>query len=260
MTFIDFLKIPHVKNMGDCDDRSLTLLHREILLQNRFLWKVYQTFYRELMSHVPEFVTKRLVELGSGAGFIKTLYPSVQTSDILDLPDLDMTFDGCKMPFEDAELDGILMINVLHHIKDVDLFFCEANRVLKKLGRIVMIEPANTVWGRFIYTRFHHEIFDPSADWHVDGTRPLLDANDALAWIIFERDREQFVQKYPALKIIRCYCHTPISYLLSGGFSLKQLLPGWMYGVIRASEQVIRFSNRWTGMFQTVVLEKCEVD
>ena len=256
MGLLDLLKLPQTKEAAACDDRSLTLLHKEILLQKGFLRKIYEDFYRDLMSNISAPQTKTLVELGSGAGFIKRLYPWVQTSDVLDLPGLDRVFDATEMPFEDNSIDGILLINVLHHIKDIERFFEEAGRVLKAGGRIVMIEPANTPWARFIYTRFHHEVFDPNAGWQVEGGRPLLDGNDALAWIIFNRDKDIFARKFPELKLINLYHHTPIAYLLSGGFTLRQLVPAWMYGFIRAIETVCRFSNNVTGMFQTIVLEK----
>ncbi len=251
-----FLKLPQVKEASSLDDRSLTLLHKEILLQKGFMRKVYEKFYRELILNIPGHETKKLIELGSGAGFIKQIFPTVQTSDVLDLPGLDKVFDATKMPLDDKTIDGILLINVLHHIKNVEKFFTESCRVLKESGRIVLIEPANTPWARFVYTRFHHEVFDPQADWQVEGERPLLDGNDALAWIIFHRDKEIFAKKYPDLKIIKLNCHTPISYLLSGGFTLKQLLPSCSYGIISGIESMFRFTGNLTGMFQTIVLEK----
>ena len=195
MGLLNVLKLPQARETATCDDRSLTLLHRDILLQKGFLRKIYEDFYKDLMSHITAPEIKTLVELGSGAGFIKRIYPWVQTSDVLDLAGLDRVFDATKMPFEDKTVDGILLINVLHHIKEVEQFFAEAGRVLKDSGRVVMIEPANTPWARFIYTRFHHEVFDPDAGWQVEGDRPLLDGNDALAWIIFSRDKDRFAPK-----------------------------------------------------------------
>jgi SAM-dependent methyltransferase len=256
MGLLGLLKMPQVKEASTLDDRSLTLLHKEILLQKGFLRKVYERFYRNLMSNIVEPGAKTLVELGSGAGFIKQMFPNVQTSDVLDLPGLDKVFDATKMPFDDKTVDGILLIDVLHHIKNVEQFFSESSRILKEQGRVVLIEPANTPWARFIYTRFHHEVFDPGADWQVHGERPLLDGNDALAWIIFHRDKELFEKKFPELKIIKTYCHTPLAYLLSGGFTLRQLLPSWSYVIISSVESMFQFAGNLTGMFQTIVLEK----
>ena len=256
MGLLNSLKLPQVKNAIDHDDCSLTLLHKQILQEKKFLWKVYETFYRNLMSHIPNHETGTIVELGSGAGFVKQMYPNVQTSDVLDLPDLDKIFDATKMPFDNNSIDAILLINVLHHIKNVEQFFAEVTRVLKDTGRLVMIEPANTLWSRFVYTRFHHEVFDPNAGWQVEGTRPLFDGNDALAWIIFNRDKELFQTKFPELNIVKVYNHTPVSYLISGGFTLKQLLPTWMYRPVRCFESLFQFTSGLTGMFQTIVIEK----
>lgn len=256
MGMLDLLKLPQVKTAINMDDCSLTLLHKQILMEKKFLRKVYESFYRDLMSHVQYYENGTFIELGSGAGFIKQMYPKIQTSDVLDLPDLDRIFDATKMPFKNNSVDAIVLINVLHHIKNIELFFAEVTRVLKETGRIVMIEPANTLWSRFVYTRFHHEVFDPNADWQVEGSRHLLDGNDALAWIIFNRDKEQFQKKYPELNIIKIYNHTPVSYLISGGFTLKQLLPSCMYVPVRCIESLFQFAGSLTGMFQTIVLER----
>ncbi len=256
MGLLDLLKLPQVKTAIDMDDCALTLLHKQILMEKKFLLKVYENFYRDLMSHIPDHENGTLIELGSGAGFIKQMYPKVQTSDVLDLPDLDRVFDATKMPFDNSSVDAILMINVLHHIKNVEMFFAEVTRILKYEGRIVMIEPANTLWSRFVYSRFHHEVFDPDADWQVEGASHLLDGNDALAWVIFNRDKKLFEKKYPELNIIKIYNHTPVSYLISGGFTLKQLLPSWMYAPVRCTESLFQFTSGLTGMFQTIVLER----
>jgi hypothetical protein len=61
MGFLELLKLPHVKDVSESDDRALTLLHREILSHKGFLRKLYKTFYRDLMSHVPGHEKKTIV-------------------------------------------------------------------------------------------------------------------------------------------------------------------------------------------------------
>jgi len=256
MGLLEALRLPHAKQASAHDDRQLTLLHKEILSRKGFLRKIYAGWYRDLMSRVPDPQTGTIVELGSGPGFIKEMYPRVQTSDVLELPGLDRVIDAAGMPFANQSIDAILMIDVLHHMKNVEQFFTEAGRVLKPGGRIAMIEPANTPWARFVYSRFHHEPFEPAAGWQIKGDRPLSDANDALAWIIFTRDRTTFENKFPRLRIISISHHTPIAYLLSGGFTLKQLVPTWMYVPVRGLERCFGFCNGLSAMFQTTVLEK----
>jgi len=83
------------------------------------------------------------------------------------------------------------MFDVLHHIPHPREFFKEALRCLKVGGQIGMIEPANTLWGRFIYKNFHHEGFDTKAGWKLSAGGPLSNGNGAIPWIIF-RETEKF--------------------------------------------------------------------
>ncbi|MBK9045401.1 MAG: class I SAM-dependent methyltransferase [Bacteroidetes bacterium] len=99
--------------------------------------------------------------------------PNVLTSDIIKLPTCDTVIDCTNIPFEDNYFDSILMVDVLHHISNVELFFLEAQRKLKPGGSIVMSEPWNCAWSRFIYKNFHHEPFDVNADWSIPENGPL---------------------------------------------------------------------------------------
>jgi hypothetical protein len=119
-----------------------------------------------------------------------------------------------------------------------------------------MIEPANTPWARFIYKNFHHERFDVQGDWQVAKGGPLSHSNSAMPWIIFVRDREVFERDFPQLKIAAISNHTPLRYLLSGGFSVRQLAPGFSYPAVKAIECLMSPANNWLGMFMTVILEK----
>ena len=160
---------------------------------------------------------------------MKTLCPSIICSDILPLPGNDITFSASEMPFSENEISGIFMIDAFHHIPDSDKFLHEVSRVLKKDGQMIMIEPANSMWGRFIYKNFHHEPFITSGDWHIPDIGPLSGANDALPWIVFERDIKKFNTLFPSFEVVSIRYHTPFRYLLSGGVSYRQLLPNFLY-------------------------------
>ena len=258
MALFDRLKLPEVRDIEHCDDLTLSEIHLQIIRKKDFLRRIYLDFYRELIDWVDYADDRRILELGSGGGFLKELYPHIITSDVLGLQTVDHVFSACQMPFEDASLDGIVMIDVLHHIPDVRAFFREAIRCLKAGRRVVMIEPANTLWSRFVYTHFHHEDFDPKAVWEFPSSGPLSTANGALPWIVFRRDRALFEQEFPQLKILKCQCHTPLRYLLSGGLTLKQLVPSWSYSAVKGLEWILSPLNGMIGMFQTVVLEKAD--
>ncbi len=273
MKTIDWLKLPETMGIEDLDDPATTLLHAEIIQKKPFLKKLYIDFYKQFKKAVSDSNNKVLVELGSGGGFIKEVISDVITSDVLELPNVDKVFSALDMPFEEASVDAFFMFNVLHHITEPRAFFKEALRCLKVGGRVVMIEPANTLWSRFIYKNFHHEAFDAQApEWCCQGqakwepgprkagslqeSGPLSGGNGALAWIIFWRDRKIFESEFPSLRIVRMHNHTPLRYLLSGGLTLRQLVPSFSYPAVKAIEYTLPPINDLLGMFQTIELEK----
>jgi len=253
---IKWLRLPESKDIKDLDDPATTLLHAQIIQKKPFLKNLYIDFYKQLKKAIPDFENKVLVELGSGGSFIKEIIGNVITSDILQLPNVDKVFSASKIPFEDGSVGAFLMIDVLHHITEPRVFFTEAARCLEVSGKIVMIEPANTLWARFIYRNFHHELFETQADWTLEAGGPLSVGNGALPWIIFSRDRKIFESQFPSLKIIAIRNHTPFRYLLSGGLSYRQLVPSFTYQLVKALEFALSPFNDWLGMFQTIELEK----
>lgn len=256
MSVIEWFKLPETKCIKDLDDPATTLLHAEIVQKKKFLKKLYIDFYKEFGNVIPEPEKKVLVELGSGGGFIKEVIEGVITSDILDLPNVDKVFSALDMPFEERSVDAFFMFDVLHHIADPRGFFKEAMRCLKPSGKIVMIEPANTLWARFIYKNFHHELFDPQAQWGLKESGPVSHGNGAMPWIIFSRDRGIFEKEFPELRIVRMRNHTPLRYLLSGGLTLRQIVPSFTYPLIKGVEFLLSAINNLVGMFQTIELEK----
>ena len=258
MKIIQWLKLPETSRITNLDDPAVTLLHAEIIQKKPFLKKLYIDFYKQFLTAAPQPETKMLVELGSGGGFIKEIIPNVTTSDILELPGVDNIFSVLNMPFEEKSVDAFFMIDVLHHITDPRAFFREALRTLKPAGKIVMIEPGNTFWARFIYRNFHHERFDTEAKWEMDNTGPLSSGNGAIPWIIFSRDRNIFESEFPSLKVVLIRNHTPLRYLLSGGLTLRQLVPSFTYPAVKAVEYLLSPMNNLLGMFQTIELQKID--
>jgi len=248
------LALNHTSEKFDLDDPNTTLVHRDIILSKPFLKKIYITWYKDLMDRTQNLPIDKIVEIGSGGGFIKDVYPEVITSDIMTLKVCDMTFAAEKMPFDDNSLGAIVMINVFHHIPDCKLFLTEALRVLPKGGKVIMVEPYNSLWSRFINGKFHHEPFDVRATWEFESQGPLSSSNQALPYIVFERDYEKYNSLYPNLKIKSVSFHSPISYILSGGVSMKSLVPSFMFELLMFFEKIV--SCRKFNMFATIELEK----
>jgi SAM-dependent methyltransferase len=238
------------------DSVERTVFHKNIIANKVFLKRLYTEWYNKFIQAIPELPRGKMIELGSGGGFLKELEPRIIATDILPLPSNDLTFSALEMPFENQELSAIFMVDTFHHIPDSRLFLTEADRVLKKDGMIIMIEPANTFWGRFVYKNFHHEPFEPGAGWTIPASGPLSGANGALPWIVFQRDFEKFNTWFPELKLLETNFHTPLMYLLSGGVSFKQLFPDFSYSLFRGTDKFLSSLSRQLSMFVTIKIKK----
>lgn len=240
----------------DLDSPERTIAHQKIITEKYFLRKLYEEWYHVFAGIQSKVSDGKMIELGSGGGFLKEIMPSVLCTDILELPTNDLTFSALEMPFDNQELSAIFMIDTFHHIPDSKHFLSEAKRVLRKDGMIVMIEPANSFWGRFIYKNFHHEPFDPKGDWQIPASGPLSGANGALPWIVFERDFDKFKHDFPDFRLEEINYHTPFMYLISGGVSFKQVFPNFLYPVFRTIDKILPAISKQLSMFVTIKIRK----
>jgi SAM-dependent methyltransferase len=228
------------------DDPQTTEVRREIVRSNRFLWRIYDEWYRLLSACVSEG-SGGVLELGSGAGFLAQYIPDLIASEVFLCSGMQLVLDARRLPFSSGSLRGIVMVDVFHHIPDSRAFLEEARRCLQPGGSIAMIEPWVSTWSRLIYTRLHHEPFDPDAkDWNFPSTGPLSGANGALPWMVFVRDRPKFNREFPELEIRAVRPLMPFRYLVSGGVSMRQLMPECMFHFWRKLESgVCVWPNHW---------------
>lgn len=240
----------------DINDPRTTELRWQIIQQKLFLRRIYQEWYLLMAAHLPPG-SQPMIELGSGGGFLRKYIPGLFTSDIFFYSLTSVVLDGQWMPFGEGALRAIVMTDVLHHIPQPRMFFAEAVRCLQPGGKIIMIEPWITRWSRWVYTHLHYEPCLPDApEWEFAGAKPLSSANGALPWIIFERDRRQFCDEFPQLEIEWLQPMMPFRYILSGGVSMRSLMPGWSFGLWRDLENGL---NPWMsalGMFALIVIKR----
>jgi SAM-dependent methyltransferase len=240
----------------DLDDPATTELRKQIIAQKPFLHAIYDEWYRMLADAVPPGGGTAL-ELGSGAGYCERFIPDLVTSEVLCCNGVRLVAGAEQLPFADAALRAIVMTNVLHHLPNVSRFFSEASRVLRKGGRIVMIEPWVSPWSRLVFGHFHHEPFDPDrTQWSFTSEGPLAGANIAMPWIVFSRDRSEFERQFPQLTVEWIRPFMPFRYLLSGGVGLRSLMPAFTYRAWAGLERLLEPSMDWLAMFAFVMVRK----
>jgi len=246
---------PEVRGV-DLDAPGTVDLHRSLARGKPFLRSIYNEWYTWLAAALPEG-EGRVLELGSGGGFLRDLLAETIASDVVPSAHVEVALDGQALSFGENALRGIAMTNVLHHLPDVRLFLEEAGRCVRPGGVVAMIEPWCTPWSRLVYGKLHHEELKVDAvDWAFESTGPLNSANIALPWIIFERDRSRFEAEFPQWRIELVEPFMPLRYLLSGGVSVRSVVPAWSYSMWKYVEESATRWNRWTAMFAKIVLTR----
>ena len=96
-------------------------------------------------------------------------------------------------------------------------------------------------------------MFDEKRDWTFPTTGPLSGSNQALPYIVFERDHKKFKSEFPNLQVEQIKLHTGLRYLFSGGVSRMQMIPSFATGFVKFVENLFPSS---LGMFQTIVVKK----
>jgi SAM-dependent methyltransferase len=243
----------------EADDPRTTELRRQIIRGKKFLRRIYEEWYGDLIAAIPApgICPGQVLELGSGGGFLKELLPECATSEVFSCSGAELVVDARALPFADGSLRAILMVDVFHHIPEVAAFLREAERTLAPGGIIAMWEPWNTPWSRLVYKNLHPEPFDPeAADWSFPASGPLSGANGALPWIVFERDIAKFVREYPGLGLETLRLDYPFSYLASGGVSRRALMPGGLFSFIRRLERGLSLYGKQLAMFAFIVLRR----
>ena len=254
-TLKDLLTHPRAREL-DPDSPDAIAGFRQIIKNKRCLQRIYDEWYLLIIAYMPPG-SGRVLELGSGAGFLREYIPDLVTSDFLRISDISLALDAHEMPFADGGLRSIVMTDVLHHLCSPRLFFNEATRCVKSGGRIIMVEPWVTAWSTFVYSKLHHEPFDAEThEWGFTPKGPLSGANEALPWILFSRDFALFRREFPQWRLKSLKPMMPFSYLLAGGLSMRSFAPGSAFAVIRSAENLLEPWIDKLAMFALIVLEK----
>ena len=198
-----------------------------------------------------------MLELGSGGGFFKDVLPKLTTSDIKPLDYVDQVEDAESLSFADGTLRAIFAMHVFHHCPQVRRFLNEAVRCLKPGGTLVMIEPNDGFVAKFFFTRTHPEPFDrEAADWSFPRSGPASGSNQAMAYLVFKRDRDTFEAEFPQLELMKIQPDTLVEYLASGGVLYRQLLPRFCFPLLRLIDRLLTPAMPLLGLHQMIVVRK----
>ena len=231
--------------------------------QQYFRRPALQAVYKHWASRIRRQLSKadgKSVELGCGCGALSQHLDLIKT-DIYKHTWIDEVVDACDMPYKDGECSNLVAIDVLHHLPEPIQFFDEANRVLAKNGRLIMLEPYISYFSYFIYRFLHHEPLDMKASPFEPNT--LIDrasgevCNEAIPTTLFIHSRKEFSTGWPQLNLILLDFTDFLVYPMTGGFSHRTLLPArWVGPLIKAEDILLKKLGRLLGMRMLVVLQK----
>ncbi|MEP0841099.1 MAG: class I SAM-dependent methyltransferase [Phycisphaerae bacterium] len=188
----------------------------------RHVWETkyaIRACYRGWLDRLGPFIAPGTsLEVGAGSGHVKAFWPGLIESDVVATPFVDLVADGMRLPFAAGSLSNILVIDLLHHLRDPHAFFDEAARVLRSGGRVLAIEPYITPASFVGYKLLHHE------DVYFGGYHRAADTADpwagnlALPNLLFGRRRREWRRRHPELRIIHRRKFSLLDFQLAGGF------------------------------------------
>jgi SAM-dependent methyltransferase len=239
----------------DLDSAEATLVHRRLIREKAFLRRLYLHYYAQFDAVLTRATAGGLVlEIGAGGGFYREVREGVRSLDLRPAADVDVVGSALALPFKSASASAVLLLNVLHHLRDPAAFLRECERILKPGGRVCLIEPYAGLLSRRLIKPLHHEPWDESETWILPELGPMTGANMALPSIIFVRDRARYDSEFPHLPVDRIELHTIALYLLSGGVSMRPFAPGILFTPMLFLERLLAPAGRFLASMMTVEL------
>ncbi|OFX80118.1 MAG: methyltransferase [Bacteroidetes bacterium GWE2_29_8] len=245
----------------DYNSDELTKIHRLILEEKPMMKNVFISFHKTIKKYAKQYLHNDGIEVELGAGVypIKNTFKEVISSDIKKTQYTELVVDAQNMPFENETVSVIYGVNCFHHFPEPEKFFNELDRVLVKNGGCILIEPYyGFLASSFYKNSFDSEHFNKSqSNWTNKESQIMTGANQALSYIVFKRDYEQFINKYPNLEIVKnIRCNNYLRYIVSGGLNFKQLLPNYCIPLIKLLEFLLIPINIFLALHHIIIIRK----
>ncbi|HLA06215.1 MAG TPA: methyltransferase domain-containing protein, partial [Anaerolineales bacterium] len=162
--------------------------------------------------------------------------------------------------FEGESVSDLISTDVFHHLKYPGTALNEFHRVLRKGGRVILLEPCMSLLGLIVYGAFHVEPvavtkkiewFAPD-EWSPENMDYYAAQGNATRIFVGKQFRPQLT----AWKSIKTLRISALAYAASGGYSGPQLYPRGMYPILKSLETIL---DLFPALFATrllVILEK----
>ena len=236
------LSDPRVADI-DVDSPDRIVRHREILQSKKMIAQVFGEFYKIVLDLEARYLTAKglRIEIGAGSSLMKTVDPNILITDVVPQTGHDRVVDAQNMPFEDGSVATVFGIHCFHHLPDPYKFLSELVRVTPPGGGAVLIDPYYSPASDVVFKRlFSNERFDKKGPALTPMSGPMSDANQALSYIVFKREKEKLKRDFPQLEIAyQRPLYNYVRYLASGGINFRQLLPNFMIPVLKGGEIVM---------------------
>ena len=242
-------------------------LHQDLIEKNYRYWNqkpllkiLYGDFYRLIAANLSNLSESKIVELGSGLGNIREFIPNCVRTDLFSNPWIDQIEHAYQLSFTDGTVSDLILTDVFHHLKYPGTALKEFSRVLRKGGRVLMLEPCLSALGLVVYGALHDEpvAVTKEIEWNAPGgwSPEQIDyyAAQGNASRVFVGKR--FRHRLRDWRTIKTQRLSAIAYAASGGFSKPQLYPTSALPLIRKLEKVL---DLFPPLFATrllVILEK----
>lgn len=235
-------------------------INKQVYHQKPSLKLLYESWYKRIQKDMSP-IDGVNIELGSGFGSIRSVIKNIITTDIAMGEGIDKVIDAHKLDFNDNSVSNLILIDTLHHLVDPRVFFNEAHRVLKRKGRILIIEPYPSIFSLPVYKMFHKEPFIFSQDYFTQNKQLVKkdpwDSNQACAYLLFFKHADKFHNEYKnKFKFVKKEKFGSILYPLSGGFTKFNLLPVKLFNLLGKIENNLKFLNNALAFRVYVILEK----
>lgn len=244
-------------------DKNSEVRHQREILENLERWRqkpLLQLIYRDYANLIKGYfldVNKPIIEIGAGIGNLKNYLNGIICTDLFPNPWIDVVCSAYHLPFKGGTVSNIFMFDVFHHLERPMAFLKEAQRVLNKNGRVIMIEPYISLFSYPVYGLLHHEEIGWFKKIDLSEEKPQIShyyaAQGNATRLFFKQEAVKIINQWEIVEKKRFAC---MSYILSGGYSKPSFYPTRFYNLMKKLDSLFSTLPSLFAARCLVVLEK----